>query len=317
MANTYTGTATISNQTGITNLVQTAYDKYVEFALRAEPMFRAFADKRPVNVDKPGSSIVLQRYADLSTATSALTENVDPDAVALSNTTTVTVTLNEYGNAVLTTEKLDSFSLSDVDPAVANIVAFNMRDSLDVLAQTTLRGGTNTVREISGNLNTGGAVGSITSTDKIQSRDVRYVVSKLRANAAVPFEGGYFTGLIHPDQSLDLRQETGMAAWRDVHVYSGSTSIWNGEIGVYEGVRFIETPRAYQANDGATSGKVSRAYIFGRQALAEAVSREPQVVIGPVTDKLMRHRPLGWKALLGWAIYRQEALYRIETQTSY
>ena len=59
---------------------------------------------------------------------------IDPDAVALGNTTPVTVTLNEYGNASLATRKLELFSLSDVDPAIADIIAFNMADSLDTVA---------------------------------------------------------------------------------------------------------------------------------------------------------------------------------------
>jgi len=320
VANTYTGTATISNQTGITNLIQTAYDKYIEFALRSEPMFRAFADKRPVDVTSAGTSVVFQRYADLSAATTALTENVDPDAVALSNTTTVTVTLNEYGNAVLTTEKLTLSALSDVDPAIAELVAWNMRDSLDQLVRTTLVGGTNVVYANNGNVDTTGPTNTVgTSADIIKSAYVRYIVSKLRGNSAIPFDGGYYTGIIHPDVSHDLRAETGMAAWRDPHVYAdnANASLWAGEVGVYEGVRFIESPRTYSATDGAASAKVHRSLFLGRQALAEAVSREPGVVIGPVTDKLMRSRPIGWKCLIGWARYREEALFRLESSSTY
>ena len=62
--------------------------------------------------------------------------------------------------------------------------------------------------------------------------------------------------------------------------------------------------------------KVFNTYFAGQQALAEAVAEEPHVVIGPVVDKLMRHRPLGWYGVLGQAIYRQEALYRVETSSS-
>jgi N4-gp56 family major capsid protein len=62
--------------------------------------------------------------------------------------------------------------------------------------------------------------------------------------------------------------------------------------------------------------RVFSTILAGKQALAEAVSQEPNVVIGPVTDKLMRFRPIGWYGVLGWNIYRQEALYRIETGSS-
>jgi hypothetical protein len=50
--------------------------------------------------------------------------------------------------------------------------------------------------------------------------------------------------------------------------------------------------------------------------MAEAVAEEPHVVIGPVVDKLMRHRPMGWYGVLGFARYREEALYRIESGSS-
>ncbi len=72
-------------------------------------------------------------------------EQVDPDSVAIGAPTAVTVTLNEYGNAVLTTRKLQLMSLAEVDPAIANIVAFNMADSIDEIVQTELRAGTNVI----------------------------------------------------------------------------------------------------------------------------------------------------------------------------
>lgn len=324
MPTTYSNTTNITtfgvSALGGAGLVTGAYDKFIEFALRSEPMFRAFADKRPVDVTSPGSSVVFQRYADLSAITGTLTETEDPDAVAISAPTKVTVTLNEYGNAVLVTEKLTLESLSDVDPAVAELVAWNMRDSLDGLVRTTLVGGTNVVYSNVGAVDVTGPTNTVSQAagDIFSSKLARYTVAKLRGNSAIPYDGGYYVGLIHPDISHDLRAETGTAAWRDPHVYAenANSSIWAGEVGVYEGVKWIESPRTYSATDGTSSSKVHRSLVMGRQALAEAVAREPGVVIGPVTDKLMRFRPLGWKALLGWARYREEALYRIETTSS-
>jgi len=128
-----------NDTTSMAGLVKTAYDRYVEFALRAQPMIRAVADKRPVQQAMPGSSVVFSLYNDLAPATSALSETSDVDAVALPDVSTVSVTLNEQGNSSLTTRKLELFSLSDVDPAIADIIAYNMADSLDVIAQTPLR----------------------------------------------------------------------------------------------------------------------------------------------------------------------------------
>jgi len=385
-----------TDTSAISGLVQTAYDRYVEFALRSQPMIRAVADKKPVQQAMPGNSVVFSLYNDLSAATSTLGETTDPDAVALSNVDTVSVTLAEYGNAALVTRKLQLFSLSDVDPAVADIIAFNMADSLDVVAQNALRQGTNVIY---GGTRTSTA--TITASDTVDSADIRKVVAKLRSNKAVPRSGSLYWVGIHPEVSHDLRAESGSIGWRDTHQHTDASlgNLFAGTIGTYEGAFFVENARMFSAKSGAnqstlattavtvagtatgfTFGVASSAVIAtraevgdkingtgiatdaiisaittvagssvttitvatantaavtattvvtvtpvtrvfstlvcGKQALAEAVSQEPGVVIGPVTDRLMRFRPIGWYGVLGWNRYREDALYRIETGSS-
>ena len=62
--------------------------------------------------------------------------------------------------------------------------------------------------------------------------------------------------------------------------------------------------------------RVFSTIVAGKQAMAQAVAEEPHVVIGNVTDKLMRFRPMGWYGVLGFARYREEALFRLETGSS-
>jgi len=312
LANAYTST---DAGTLGTSLVQSAYDRLVEFALRAQPMIRSVADKRPARQAMPGSSVVLQIHNDLAQATSALTETTDPDSVAIPSTSSVTVTLNEYGNAALVTRKLQLFSLADVDPAIANIVAFNMADSIDEVAQAALVGGSN-IRYATGGASTPAARNEIAAEDIITAADIRFAIAKLRAGKAVPRKGSLFWCGIHPEVSHDLRAETGSGAWRLPHEYQSNEAIWAGEIGTFEGAYFVETPRMKQATDGASSASVFRTILAGQQALAEAVAEEPHTVIGPVTDKLMRFRPIGWYGVLGFARYREASLYRIESSSS-
>lgn len=310
----------------MSNAVQTAYDKFFEFALRAQPMFRQVADKRPAQQTAPGGSVVLERYQDLATATTPLTEAVDPDSVAMGNPTTVTLTLNEYGNAVLRTRKLYLFSLTDVDPAIANIVAYNAADSIDSVVQTVLRSGANVIQRKAGTVSyvTNGTgttpVGTtMANTDGYTSAMARLAVVKLRTNKAVPRKGSLYWCAIHPEVSYDLRSETGAAAWRDPHNYSAAGNIWAGEIGAYEGAFYIESPRCYNAVDAGTGDNTVRrfrTYYAGQQALAEAVADEFHTVAGPITDKLMRFRPLGWYGVAGWARYREESLVRAESTST-
>lgn len=79
----------------------------------------------------------------------------------------------------------------------------------------------------------------------------------------------------------------------------------------------------YQANDGADgtdagtgADTVYRTLFAGREALAEGVVIEPEVRIGVVPDKLNRFFPLGWYGYLGWTIFRQKCLYRLESGSS-
>ena len=316
------------------NLVQTAYDRALEFALRKQPLFRMVADKRPVQQAMPGSSVVFEIYQDLAQSITPLNELVDPDAVAAGNPTTVSVTLNEYGNAILVSNKLDLFSFTDVTAGLVNQVAWNLVDSIDLLVQNVLATGTQTIRRGDpGNTGTqvvGYGFGT-TPTNPVALTDVepestftsdmaRLAVTQLRTNAVHPNKDSYYTAYIHPQVSYDLRRETGAAAWRDPHNYSAAGNIWAGEIGEYEGACYIETPRAQNvqagSGAGATQTRVFNTYFTGQQALAEAVAEEFHTVRGPVVDKLERFQPLGWYGVAGWSLYRPESLIVAQSTSS-
>jgi N4-gp56 family major capsid protein len=326
MADAYTSAALPAGQAGTVvgaNLVTQAYDRLVEFQLRSLPQFRAIADKKVADQTHPGSSILFQIYADLadeSISTASLTETVDPDFVAVPATTTVPVSLAEYGRTVISTRKLDLFSLADVEPAIANIVAYNMAATLDNGTAAVLDGGTNYIREIGGALSTSGAKTSITTTDLLKGRDIRHAVTKMRAANVVPRRGSFYVSYLHPEVSHDLRTETGNNIWRTPNEYQNISSLYAGEIGAWEGVTFIESPRMTNTQSGsgtgATQTRVYNTYVLGAQALAEAVAEEPHMVMGNVVDKLNRFRPVGWYGVLGWARFREAALWRIETSSS-
>mgnify|MGYP006271415503 CR=1 FL=1 len=326
MADAYTSAALPSGQAGTVvgaNLVTQAYDRLVEFQLRATPQFRAIADKKVADQTHPGSSVLFQIYSDLadeSLATATLTETVDPDAVAVPATTTLSVTLAEYGRTVITTRKLDLFSLADVEPAVANIVAFNMAATLDNGVAAVLDGGSNVIRESAGSLSTSAAKTTITATDTLKGRDIRYAITKMRAANVVPRRGNFYVSYVHPEVSHDLRTETGNNIWRTPHEYQDLNSLYAGEIGAWEGCIFVETPRMTNSQSGSGSGasqtRVYNSYVLGAQALAEAVAEEPHMTMGNVVDKFNRFRPVGWYGVLGWARYRSDALWRIETASS-
>jgi N4-gp56 family major capsid protein len=307
------------------DLNQTAFEKLAYFALRPELYFDRFAEVEATNATSPGATHTFTIFQDLAVASSELSETVDVTPVALSDSQ-VSVTMREYGNAVVTTAKLRATSFINVDPVAANAVGYNAGISIDTVCRDVLQAGTNVVYA------TGGATDpssrtTVNSDDTLSANDVRRVVAQLRG-ANVPTIGGSYVGFIHPDVSYDFRSETDAAAWRTPANYVNPEGIYNGEIGMFEGVRFMESARAplfANASDNSGSAGTIDVYgtlIMGRQALAKAVANaagygdQPTMVYGEVVDVLKRFQPVGWKHFVGYGVFRQEALRRIESASS-
>jgi hypothetical protein len=90
-------------------------------------------------------------------------------------------------------------------------------------------------------------------------------------------------------------------------------SIFQGEVGTYEGVRLVVN------NHLTNQGK---GYLMGAEALAKAYSTapgfgaDPKTVVSPVVDKLRRFASVGWYHLVGYSIFRTEALLHINTSSN-
>ena len=283
-------------------LVQRAYDRYVEFALRSQVLFRSYADKRPVQQAMPGYAVTFSLYNDLAAATTPLDELTDVEAAAMDDVDTVSVILKEYGNAVVNTRYSVEHAFADIQPAIANILAYNMADSLDKVVAGVLDSTTQVID----------AGGPLTG------EEIRKAVAKLRGDNVIPRNGTLYTTLMHPDVAFDLRNSEGPNSFEDIRKYGGPENhILQQVIGVYGGTEVIETPRAPidDKGDGDATTNEYSTFVLGKQALAEAVSVEAHSVLGPVVDRLQRFRPLGWHFIGGWNLYRPEAMWKI-TSTS-
>lgn len=308
-----TASDSLGGTAGSAGVVQKGYDKAIQFQLRAEPALRQVVDTRPTDLTNPGQVVILQRYVDLTADTTPLSETVDPDAALMSTPTSVTITLREYGKSVTKTRALKNFSFKDIDPDVANIIAQHQLDTLEAVTMNTLKSGTNVIYAGS----TATSTATVTAAATIGTANISRAVAKLRGNKAKGKRGNLFWVGIHPDVSHDLMLEASSAGWVIPNAYGIDQSrIWAGEVGQYKGAFFVESPRLYVATDGAASAKVYRTIVAGAQAVAEAVAEEPHTELGTTTDSLNRFRKIGWYGILGQAVYRDEALFRIESGSS-
>lgn len=313
MANEYTSIATAP---GIaTELVQDVWDTVVREALRELPTARQFVDVKPQRPMSRGSSVTIEKQEWFGSATvtamkTPLNEESDVDSTKLPKPTPITLTPNEYGGAVTTTKKLNERTFAPVDPIAARSIAQVMNEVIDSLVQDAI------IADTTG-LYAGAATtdNTITNSTVLSASLLRKTKTRLRTNKAIPWAGNFYAGLVHPHVILDLREETGAGGWRVPNEYGASQErVWNGEIGEFEGFRFVENALVRRAlNTAATPKNVYQNYFFGRGALAEIVYDEPHVVVGPVTDKLGRFHTIGWLGDLGFKVFENKAIQRIKS----
>jgi len=318
MAAPYTSLSTF------TNIVKAAYDQNIRLALRSAPQFRAIADTKVIAPTNPGTSVVFNIHQDLAPVTSPLSDDTtDPAGVTLSNTTPVTVTLNEYGDYTVVTNFLQKTNLDNAfDANVASRISNQLVDSVDLIVRAVLDAGTNVITVEGGVVKDASTdVDNILATDTITAQAIRNAAVKLRAANVAPFDGVHYVCYIDPRVASDLRSETDAAGWRAYQNPSqgmddGLDGIINGTITVFEGVAFVETPRvAKVANDGGI--EVFNTYVVGKEALAEVVAQEFGVVYdGDITDPLGRKVTVGWYGIAGWNLFRPESLWLIKTAAS-
>ena len=302
--------------TGASGLDTAAYDLAIKYAFRASLVFDKMADVKSTNQSHNGATVTFTKMNDLAPATAPLAETTDISAVQATDTP-VTVTLAEYGNTVVTTALLRGTSFVPFDPTVSNRITFNAAESIDAIAMAPLVAGTRTNKlDVSGATAGPGIAGP-----NLNGATLRTAYTRL-AGANVPkSDGGYYWLVIHPNQSFDLRAEVGAGSWRVPQEYNGMTGgIINGEVGQFEGFRVIETTKV--PGTGASPNTKYSAVAGGRECLAKAWSRndgygpDPRTVSVDTLDRLQRFRYIGWKHLVGYNLFREEASVLIITAST-
>jgi N4-gp56 family major capsid protein len=318
----------------IPDIVKAAYNEAILLGYAPETFLRPFCNQGEVRDNAPvrGSSITWTILGQLAAATGTLSETADPSTVALTDTQPA-ATLNEYGNVTTVTEKIKVTSFLDATAGAMMAIGQNMGASLEQIIAAVALAGTNVIYGGAATSRTTIAAGSTITAAKarvayarLRASSVPRVGDRMEANgrviAGLNGAGGY-VGFIHPHVSHDLRAETGSGSWKAPKEYADPSGIYNGEIGMFEGIRWIETPnpaflQADASNGSGSTGTVDvyKTLVFGYQYLGEGVGVEPEVRVTGPFDKLGRLVNIGWYGLVGYARVREEAGYRIESSSS-
>lgn len=291
--------------------VTKAYDLAVYPSLRPQLIFDQFATIRATRLTHRGGSVRFSFVDDIPQQITPLLENIDVDSVTMSSKA-LSVAMDEYGTAVTTTNLLRGTSMIPIDPLAAERVGYNAGRSIDRLAKTALD-----IASVTYDDSTTTSIQQIgSSTSFLTSYLLQEGVSLLEEANVRPMNGDAYVLVVSPKQAQHLKSDTTDTGWRYQVAHNNGAagnSVFMGELGTYEGVRIV-----VNNNLGAST----TGYLMGAEALAKVYSDaagfgpNPRVVVSPVVDKLRRFASIGWYHLVGYNVFRPEALIRIQTSGS-
>jgi len=146
----------------------------------------------------------------------------------------------------------------------------------------------------------------ITSTNVITCSAVERAVALLKYFNAPTYDGKYYIGIISPFVQYDFMQDS---AWVNAHHYAQDTALFDGEVGRWGGVRWVEDTDPWLEAAGTigtynANGAVHQTPIFGRHAYAG-------VGLEGVPDKLFIKKPgdqdtsnyINAYSMVAWRVY--------------
>jgi len=310
----------------LSNTMSTFYDKV--FLERYRTALRmgtgAYRRKIPANA---GKTIIFNRMAVPTLATTALTEGTTPASVALS-TTQVTATVAIYGSFTTTSEFYEETSIDSGLKEQVEVMGQHGAETVNQVIrkvittfQTTPG---STIQRANGRANDG----AILSTDVMTGQEIRRAVRTLKANKAMAFDDGWYYSIIPVEAAYDLR---GSTDWISANTYVNADNWKNGAIGKLHGVEFFEindatvsaggtatattnfvasgvaTTASLSITGGPTVTAIYETFVFGRQAygiveVEGADSGKEAIVIykrpnaNDTSNPLNLYSTIGWKA---------------------
>lgn len=256
-----------------------------------------------VRKDIGAKSVEFPKYSRLAVSTTALTEDVDPDSVALVDAQII-LTPAEYGKVVTTTKLANLQTGGTADVAAAALVGLNARMTQDALIVAAALAGSNvlTINDT--------AAGSIASTEIATRSFVNRFYNKL-ARANVPTINGNYVAIMHDDVINDLRNDTAAGSWMDISKYADPSQAFANEVGMIAGFRVIRNNNAalIEADGGASAVDNYVSFFLGANALGKAVSQEVGLKMTGPFDKLSRFVNLGWYGVMQYKIVDVDAIW--------
>jgi len=280
-----------------------------ELRMAVQPMvkYRQFADVEDATFDgrKKGDTFHWDVYLDVATQGGTLTETT---TMPETNFTIVqgTLTIDEQGNSVPYTGKLDDLSEHPVRKIINKVLKNDAKKAFDSSAynefnSTKLRvvptGGTDTSAVT---LTTDGTA-TLTNNLAFGKEHAKTIVDLMKERNIPPFRGNDYYALGWPSSFRSFKNEL-----ETVHQYTteGFQMIMNGEIGRYEGTRYVE--QTHIAKEAWSNGLSDGIFFFGEDTVTEGIA-VPEEMRGKIPGDYGRSKGVAWYYLGGFGIVHTEA----------
>jgi len=263
--------------------------------------------------DIAAKSIAYPIYDLLATSTTPLTETDDPDSIKMSDSE-ILLTPKEYGTAVTKTRLSDLVTGGRTALGAVRLVATNMANTTNKLGSLAAENTTNI-------LYGGTATSDITvaATDIMSPNLLNKAYNKLsRANVPKHSSTGTYVAMMHEDLLFDLRDSAAAGTWTDVSKYSGTTEVFNNEIGMFQGFRIFRNNDSALTVDAGVGGTVDvySASFMGANALGLAQSKENEMIIKVGADKMNRFTHISWYGVFEYKLIQPEAVWKARCASS-
>ena len=224
---------------GLSEEMRTYYADYLIDNAEPNLIHDQFAQKHAIPKNG-GKSIRFRKYDPLPKLTVALSEGVTPTGQSL-NMGAIEATVRQYGGYV---EMSDLLLLAAIDNNLVmatKLLGSQAGRTLDTITREVLCGGTNVQYGEDAVAARYLLRGGQASGNHYMSVDcIKRAVRLLKSQNAEKINGAYAC-IIHPDCAYDLTSDPN---WKYPHQYCDTKELYEGEIGMIEGVRFVESTEA-------------------------------------------------------------------------
>lgn len=253
-------------------------------------VFRQFVERKDGIGANAGDEVDFTKQLNIDTAGTTLAET---STMPSNNIKFIkdSATVNEYGNAVQYTQKIQTLSQWSMKDRYAKGLTEDQYNTIDAEVATIFKTAEFKFVCTATNANVFTSDGTATATcsNNPSDKNIRLIVDQMKVSR-VPKIGTHFIGI------MSVTAMSGVYDYlQAIAMYTEPSFRYNDEVGRYYTVRFIEDNMQLNAAIGTGIGE---GLIFGSEAVAEVMALPEELRYQE--DDLGRSKKLGWYAILGW-----------------